>query len=100
MFRIARRLTRLSFSFKTQPMSPTPPIPYFIYPFLHPPLSCFFFLQCIHAVLLVDVPVSLLFLSVLENHGDAKNQNCVDADNPKGSCEDQVQIAVGVGREL
>ena len=62
-----------------------------------PPLVLFLFLQCTHAVLLIDVPVSLLFLPVLENHGDAKNQNCVDADNAKSSREDQVQIAVGVG---
>jgi hypothetical protein len=57
-------------------------------------------LQSTHAVLLVNVPVALLLLPVLENHGDAENQDCVDANNAKGSGEDEIQITIGERREL
>jgi hypothetical protein len=32
---------------------------------------------------------------VLENHGDAEDENEVDADNAKRGCEDLVQVSVG-----
>jgi hypothetical protein len=51
------------------------------------------------AVLLVDVPVALLLHPVLENHGDAEDENEVDTNNAKRCSEDLVEILVGEGRE-
>lgn len=47
------------------------------------------------AVLLVDVPVALLLHPVLENHGDAEDENEVDTNNAKCCSEDLVEILVG-----
>lgn len=44
--------------------------------------------------------VALLLHPVLEDHGDAENEDKVDADNAKGSREDLVQKPVGERREL
>jgi hypothetical protein len=46
------------------------------------------------------VAVALLLHAVLENHGDAKNKNEVDANNTKGGREDLVEVPVGEGREF
>jgi hypothetical protein len=49
--------------------------------------------------LLVDVTIPLQLRTVLENRGDAEQQQHVDAHNAKGGGEDEVQVAVGKGRE-
>jgi microcompartment protein CcmK/EutM len=41
------------------------------------------------------VAVSLLLHPVLEDHGNAKNENEVDTDNAKGGSEDLVKVPVG-----
>jgi len=41
------------------------------------------------------VPVALLFLAVLEDHGDTKHKDHVDANNTKGGGEYSVQVPVG-----
>jgi hypothetical protein len=46
------------------------------------------------------VAVSLLLHPVLENHGNAENEDEIDTDNAKGSCEDLVEVSVGERREL
>jgi len=43
--------------------------------------------------------VSLLLHSVLENHGDAENEDEVDADDAESGSEDLVQVHIGVARE-
>jgi hypothetical protein len=60
---------------------------------------------CLHldtaqAVLLVDVAVTLLLHPVLENHGNAENEDKVDADNTKSSRKDLIEVLVGKRREL
>jgi hypothetical protein len=57
-------------------------------------------LQSAHAVLLVNVPIPLLLCPVLEDHGDAENENHIDSDNPESGSEDLVKIAVGERGEL
>lgn len=52
-------------------------------------------LQTAEAVLLVNVPVPLLLLPVLKDHGDAQHKKGVYADDAEGCSEDQVQISVG-----
>lgn len=52
-------------------------------------------LQPVRSVLLVDVPVALLLLSVLEDHGDTEDEDDVGADNTKGSGKDSIQVLVG-----
>ncbi len=52
-----------------------------------------------HAVLLVNVPVALLLHPVLQHHGDAEDEDEVNANNAKGSGEDLVQILVCEGGE-
>jgi hypothetical protein len=51
-------------------------------------------------VLLVNVTVALLFHPVLEDHGDAKNEDEVNADDAKSGREDLVEVPVRKGREL
>jgi hypothetical protein len=46
------------------------------------------------------VAVTLLLHPVLENHGDAENEDKVDADNAKRSGEDLVEELVGIRREF
>jgi hypothetical protein len=46
------------------------------------------------------VAVALLLHTVLENHGDAENENEIDADNAKGGSEDLVEVPVGKRGEL
>jgi hypothetical protein len=50
--------------------------------------------------LLVDVLVALLLHPISENHGDAQNEDEVDADDAKGRGEYLVQILVRKRREL
>ena len=47
------------------------------------------------AVLLVDVPVALLLHPVLEDHGDAKNQDEIDTNDTERGGEDLVKVFVG-----
>jgi hypothetical protein len=44
--------------------------------------------------------IAFLLLSVLKDHGDAEDQNGVDANNAKGRSKNKIQIAVGEGGEL
>jgi hypothetical protein len=57
-------------------------------------------LDTAQAVLLVDVAVTLLLHPVLENHGNAENEDKVDADNTKSSRKDLIEVLVGERREL
>jgi hypothetical protein len=57
-------------------------------------------LNTTQAILLVNVAVTLLLHPVLENHGDAKNENEVDADNSKSCREDLVEEPVRIRREF
>jgi hypothetical protein len=41
------------------------------------------------------VAVTLLLHPVLENHGDAENEDEVDADDSEGGCEDLIEELVG-----
>lgn len=52
------------------------------------------------SVLLINVPVALLLLAVLEHHGNAKHEKDVDADDSKGGGEDLVEVLVGEGGEF
>jgi len=54
-------------------------------------------LQASSAVLLVNVPVALLLHPVLEDHGDAENQDEVDTDDAECCGEDLVEVPVGEG---
>lgn len=54
-------------------------------------------LQAADTVLFINVPVALLLLPVLEDHGDAENQNHVNTDDAKGGGEDLVEVPVGKG---
>lgn len=47
-------------------------------------------LQTAKTVLLVNVPVTLLFGAVLEDHGDTEDENGIDSDDTKGGGEDLV----------
>jgi microcompartment protein CcmK/EutM len=40
------------------------------------------------------VPVAFLLLPPIQHHGDAEDQNGVEADNAKGCGEDEVQVLV------
>lgn len=57
-------------------------------------------LQAINTILLVDVAVALLLHPVLEDHGDAENEDEVDADNTEGGSKDLIQVPVGERGEL
>lgn len=52
------------------------------------------------SVLLINVPVALLLLAVLEHHGNAKHEKDVDADDSKSGGEDLVEVLVGEGGEF
>lgn len=45
------------------------------------------------------MPVALLFHPVLENHGDAEDEDEVNSNNTKGCGEDLVKVSVGERRE-
>jgi hypothetical protein len=49
--------------------------------------------------LLIDVTVTLLFSTILENHDYAQEQNNVKRNDAKRSCEDEAEVGVGIGRE-
>ena len=51
-------------------------------------------------ILLVDRPVPLLLLPVLENHSHTKHQEHVDSDHSETSSENHIEIAVGKFGEL
>jgi hypothetical protein len=51
-------------------------------------------------ILLVNMAVAFLLHPVLEDHGDAKDEDEVNADNTKGGREDLVKVPVRKGREL
>lgn len=41
------------------------------------------------------MPISLLLLPVLENHGDTKNENEIHADNAESGSENLVEVPIG-----
>lgn len=45
------------------------------------------------------MPVALLLHPVLQNHGNAEDEDEVDANDTKGGSEDLVQVLVGEGGE-
>jgi hypothetical protein len=50
-------------------------------------------------IFLVNVPVSFLFLPVLEHHSNAKDEDDVDTNHPKGRSKNQIHVFVGKGGE-
>ena len=46
------------------------------------------------------MPVPLLLLPVLQNHGDTEYENGVDPAAPKGGGEDLIEVLVGEAGEL
>ena len=56
-------------------------------------------LKASNAVLLIDGPVALLLHPVLEDHGDAEDQDEVDTNNAEGCGEDLIKVFVGERRE-
>ena len=56
-------------------------------------------LQATQSVLLINVPVPLLLLSPVEHHGDAEDQDGVEADDAESCREDKVEIPVRERRE-
>lgn len=46
------------------------------------------------------MPVALLLLSIFENHGNAQNEQKIDANNAKSGSEDEIEILVSKGGEL
>jgi hypothetical protein len=53
-------------------------------------------LECTSTIFLINMTVSLLLLSVLEQHGCGEDQSDVDTYNSKCAGEDQIQEVVGV----
>ena len=71
-------------------------------PLLHPTSRPWSFdkpLQTSKAVLLIDVPVPLLLLPVLEDHCNAQDEERIYTDNAECGGEDQIEILVRETRE-
>lgn len=67
---------------------------------LHSAISLVNFLQPAQAILLVNVPVSLLLLPPVQDHGHAEYQDGVEADDAESCREDEVEVLVREGGEF
>jgi hypothetical protein len=72
--------------------------------FQNPLLFCMFGfsnrLYSAQSVLLINVPVAFLLHAVLEDHGNAEDEDHVYAHDAEGGSEDSVQVGVGERGEL
>lgn len=52
-------------------------------------------LQTTNTILLINVPVALLLHPVLENHGNAEDQDEVDTNDTESGCKDLIEVPIG-----